>query len=149
MGEKNIKASGSNFLKNLQDAVNSGDPSKGKEAIEKINEIHKLADSMDGEIAGAKFDKRIEEAGKKDALSSEERKKISLESEKEKVKREKEEARLALIADIENVKHEIYEVKNEFEAVSNQYKGVIEAQEEELKVLEIKYEARYGEDDDE
>ena len=137
---------GSEFLKNLQQAVESGDPNKGKDAIKKINEIHKLAENMDGEVAKATFEKRVEEAGEKEALTSEERELISIESEREKVRREKEEGRLSLLADIQNAEYEVKAVNKELDEITNQYKRVIAAQEEELKVLKIKYEARYGED---
>lgn len=145
---------GSDFLKSLSEAVESGDPNKGKDAIQKINEIHKLAenkvaDGMDAKIAEASIDKRIEDAGVKKALSKEEREKISIESEREKVKREKEEARLAMLADIQNAEYEIKEIEKELEEVTIQYKKVIELQKDEINVLKIKYEARFGEEDGE
>jgi hypothetical protein len=155
MGNKNLnEGTTSSFLKNLQEAIDSGDLSKGKDEIEKINKIHKLAeykisDGMDVKIAEAIIEKRIEETGEKDALSVEDRELISLESEKEKVRLEKEEAKLKLIAQIENAENEIEQIRKELEEVKNQYNAVIHAQEEEVKILKIKYEARFGEGNDE
>ena len=152
MSQKLNEGTGSSFLKNLQQAVNSGDPNKGKDAIQKINEIHKLAENkvsegMDAKIAEASIDKRIEEAGEKEALTVEERELVSLESEREKIKREKEEARLTMLVNIENANYEIEQVKKEFEEIKIQYNTIIQTQEDEVNVLKIKYEARFGEEE--
>lgn len=135
----------SDFLKNLQQAVESGDPSIGATSINKINEIHKLASTMDGEIANASFDKRVEEAGLKDIIQPEERKLMSVESERERLKIEKEEEKLKFIADIQNGENELRAVNAELEEVTKQYKNVLEQQQEELNVLKIRYEAKYDE----
>ena len=135
----------SDFLKNLQQAVESGDPSIGAKSIEKINEIHKLASTMDSEVAGASFDKRVEEAGLKDVVLPEERKLMSVESEKQRLKIEKEEEKLKFISNIQNAEYDIKAVIVELDEMKFQYAKVIELQEEELNILKIKYEAKYDE----
>ena len=135
----------SDFLKNLQNAVESGDQSIGATSINKINEIHKLASTMDGEMAEATFNKRVEDAGLKDIIQPEERKLMSVESERERLKIEKEEEKLKFIADIQNGENELRAVTMELEEVTKQYKNVLETQQEELNILKIKYEAKYDE----
>ena len=135
----------SDFLKNLQQAVESGDPSIGAKSIEKINEIHKLASTMDGEVAGASFDKRVEDAGLKDVVLPEERKAMSVESEKQRLKIEMEEEKLRFIANIQNSENDIKAVLMEFEEMKVEYEKVIKLQEEELSILKIKFEAKYDE----
>lgn len=148
MGDKKKnKVEPSDFLKKLHSAVTSGDPKKGFDVIQKINEIHKLADTMDGNTASSKFDKRIEEAGYKKELTPEERKKITLDGEKEKLKREKEEDKYKLMSEISNAEYEINTTEKELEEIREQYKKLIEVQKEELKILKIKYEEKYGEDE--
>lgn len=44
--ENNEKRGGSDFLKQLSDVVNSGDPNKGADAIKRINEIHKISEKL-------------------------------------------------------------------------------------------------------
>lgn len=136
---------GSDFLKKLKNAVDTGNPEAGKDAIKKINEIHKLAENMSGDVAKATFKKRIEEAGEKDALTLEERKKITVETEKLRIKEEEDLLKRNLIADIRNAEYEIKAVKRELRDVQEQYLKVIEAQEDELNVLKIKYEAKFDE----
>lgn len=148
MKKEKLNESGSDFLKSLSEAVNSGDPNKGKDAIEKINEIHKLAENMNSDTAKENFDKRIEKAGHKEKLLTEEREKITIEAEREKVKREKEESRLAMLAEIMNAERQIEEVEEELEEVTIKYNNIITLQKEELDLLTIKYKARFGEDND-
>jgi len=140
--QENIKSS---FLENLKQAVESGDASKGVESINKINEIHKLASTMDGETAEVNFDKRVEDAGLKDVIQPEERKIMSVESERQKIKIEKEEEKLKMIANIENSESGIISVKKELVEITKQYYDIIFLQEEELNILKIRYEAKYDE----
>ena len=135
----------SDFLKKLQQAVETGDPSIGAESIGKINEIHKLASTMDGEKAGASFDKRVEDAGLKDIVQPEERKAMSVESEKQRLKIEEEKLKLSFITNIQNCESDIAAVNMELHQMKNEYANVIKLQEEELSILKIKYEAKYDE----
>lgn len=144
--KKNLEeASKSDFLLKLKKSLETGNPEIAKDSIEKINEIHKLADTMSGDVAQTSLDKRIEDAGEKEALTSKERELISLESEKQKIKLLAEEEKLILISQIENGKHDLELTREEFEHVKEQYTQMLQAQEEELKVLNIKYEAKYDE----
>lgn len=140
--EEGIK---SDFLLKLKTAVDTGNPDIGKEAINKINEIHKLADNMNTDVAQASFDKRVEEAGEKKALTPEEREIVSLENEKQKIKVAAEEEKLKIISDIKNAEFEIKATTEELDDVKEQYFNVISAQEDELNVLKIRYEAKYDE----
>ena len=73
---------------------------------------------------------------------------ITLEAERKRVKLEKEEAKLSLIAEIENAESELESLIVEKEEIVEQYTRVIEAQEKEIEVLKIKFEARFGEEND-
>ena len=145
MAKKLQEGNKSIFLENLKHAVETGDRVKGAESINKINEIHKLASSMDSDVAEATFSKRVDDAGLKDVIEPKERKIMSVESERERLRIEKEENKLRFMAEIQNSEYELKAVNIELEDVIKQYKNIIEMQEEELNILKIKFEAKYGE----
>ena len=135
-----------NFLENLKQAVESGDRTKGAESINKINEIHKLASTMDGNTAKGTFEKRVEEAGEVESIDKEEAKVINLRAKERLNEMKKEDAKLKQIADIDNAEIELKELNKEFKEVSKQYLEIIEKQEGLVEEMKNKFDEKYKED---
>lgn len=148
--EKNLQEGNkSNFLENLKNAVESGDATKGADSIKKINDIHKLASTMDGNNAKATFEKRVEEAGEAESMDQEEAKILNLRTKEKMATMQHEDEKLRLIANIENAKTELVELNKEFKEVSKQYLDVIEKQETLIEKMKNKFDEEYKEDDEE
>lgn len=128
----------SDFLKNLKQAVETGDPTKGAESINKINEIHKLASNMDVKNADVIFSKRVEDAGEVESIEEEEAKVINL-----RTKEEMDDMKFKFMADIENADIELKELNREFKEVSKQYLEVIEKQEGLIETMKNKFDETY------
>ena len=144
--EKLQEGTKNNFLENLKQAVESGDPAKGAESIKKINEIHKLASTMDGNNAKATFEKRVEEAGEVEAIDQEEAKVHNLRAKEEMLRMQEEDGKLRFIANIENAETELKELNKEFKEVSKQYLEIIEKQEGLVEEMKNKFDEKYKED---
>lgn len=134
----------SDFLKKLQEVVNSGDPSKGLDEIKRINKIHELASSMSEEDANEKLKQRFENAGYKDGFSKEEIEKIDIEKDEHLNKLKKEEDKLLLISSIENLKHDTEKAREELkEYIEKENKRIKELNDDLIRLKEEFYE-KYG-----
>jgi len=127
MKKKLQEGTQNNFLENLKQAVESGDASKGVDSINKINEIHKLASTMDGNDA----------------------KQLNLRAKERMLKLEEEDHKLRLVANIENGETELKELNKEFKDVSKQYLEIIEKQEELIEEMKNKFNEKYNKDGEE
>lgn len=134
----------SDFLKSLNDAVSSGDPKKGMDAIQRINQIDKIVETLDVEKAKTNIDKRLRDSGEKGELTKEEISKIDFDNENRLKEVRLEEVKFKMESDLKNITHDIEKIEIEKKKVINEYDIIIKYRIKQLESLKKKYEENFA-----